>query len=393
MTAHPPQTVQTATANVAATSNPRRRAGGGLTQRIARPRVLLILALLAVGSLLLSFYLGTRYAASGPDPAVQAQTVIPVWATVEERTVTEGLAIAGSTKAGETAPISVRSTGEPILVYQNQKPGNVLEPGDFIGIIGADPVFVLDGPLPLYRDLTLGDTGDDVLAFQKSLNAAGYAADMSGTVTEDTLDAVTRLHRAHLTGVPSDGLTTIARSHYAILPAGARTVVTAAAVGQTINEGTPIVSVETREPYVESSVELAQANKLKVGDRVTLRTSTGSVEGTISAIGELQSDAARGAAKPVRFRADDPSKLTPGQSASVTSRGDTTTTLAVPTVAVRQDAQGTYVLVEKNGSSTASPVAGQKPESERIDVEVLRTASGYAAVAGNLSKGQKVLLS
>lgn len=89
MTPHPPQTVQTATANVAATSNPRRRAGGGLTQRIARPRVLLILALLAVGSLLLSFYLGTRYAASGPDPAVQAQTVIPVWATVEERTVTE----------------------------------------------------------------------------------------------------------------------------------------------------------------------------------------------------------------------------------------------------------------------------------------------------------------
>ena len=70
---------------------------------------------------------------------MQAKTVIPVWAKVEERTVSEGLAIAGTTKAGETAPISARTNGEPVLVYQNQKPGNVLKAGDFIGIIGADP--------------------------------------------------------------------------------------------------------------------------------------------------------------------------------------------------------------------------------------------------------------
>ena len=67
------------------------------------------------------------------------------------------------------------------------------------------------GPLPLYRDLNLGDNGDDVLAFQKALNSAGCSTVQSGTVTEDTLDAVTRLHRAHLTGVPSEGVTTIAR--------------------------------------------------------------------------------------------------------------------------------------------------------------------------------------
>ena len=108
----------------------------------------------------------------------------------------------------------------------------MLKAGDFIGIIGADPVFVLEGPLPLYRDLNLGDNGDDVLAFQKALNSAGYATAQSGTVTEDTLDAVTRLHRTHLTGVPSDGVTTIARSNYAILPGGSHTVTAVAAVGQ-----------------------------------------------------------------------------------------------------------------------------------------------------------------
>ena len=365
--------------------------GHRFSERIARPRVLLLLAILAIGSLMLSFYLGTRYAATGPDPAVQAKTVIPVWAKVEERTVSEGLAIAGTTKAGETAPISARTNGEPVLVYQNQKPGNVLKAGDFIGIIGADPVFVLDGPLPLYRDLHLGDNGDDVLAFQKALNSAGYATAQSGTVTEDTLDAVTRLHRAHLTGVPSEGVTSIARNNYAILPGGSHTVTAVAAVGQLISDGNPIASVETSEPYVESSVELSVANKVKAGDRVSLRTSTGSVEGTITSIGELQNDPSKGVAKSVRFSADDSCKLTPGQSASITSKGNTSTTLAVPTTAVRQDSQGTYVLVEKGGSSTST--SKDAPATERVNVEVLRTAGGYAAINANLSTGQKVLVS
>ena len=335
--------------------------GHRFSERIARPRVLLLLAILAIGSLMLSFYLGTRYAATGPDPAVQAKTVIPVWAKVEERTVSEGLAIAGTTKAGETAPISARTNGEPVLVYQNQKPGNVLK------------------------------AGDDVLAFQKALNSAGYATAQSGTVTEDTLDAVTRLHRAHLTGVPSEGVTSIVRNNYAILPGGSHTVTAVAAVGQLISDGNPIASVETSEPYVESSVELAVANKLKVGDRISLRTSTGSVEGTITSIGELQNDPSKGAAKSVRFSADDPSKLTPGQSASITSKGNTSTTLAVPTTAVRQDSQGTYVLVEKGGSSTST--SKDAPATERVNVEVLRTAGGYAAINANLSTGQKVLVS
>lgn len=373
------------------THSQNQNSGHRFSERIARPRVLLLLAILAIGSLMLSFYLGTRYAATGPDPTVQAKTVIPVWAKVEERTVSEGLAIAGTTKAGETAPISARTNGEPVLVYQNQKPGNVLKAGDFIGIIGADPVFVLDGPLPLYRDLNLGDNGDDVLAFQKALNSAGYATAQSGTVTEDTLDAVTRLHRAHLTGVPSEGVTSIARNNYAILPGGSHTVTAVAAVGQLINDGNPIASVETSEPYVESSVELSVANKLKAGDRVSLRTSTGSVEGTITSIGELQNDPSKGAAKSVRFSADDPIKLTPGQSASITSKGNTSTTLAVPTTAVRQDSQGTYVLVEKGGSSTST--SKDAPATERVNVEVLRTAGGYAAINANLSTGQKVLVS
>ena len=58
------------------TKNQSQNSGHRFSERIARPRVLLLLAILAIGSLMLSFYLGTRYAATGPDPTVQAKTVI-----------------------------------------------------------------------------------------------------------------------------------------------------------------------------------------------------------------------------------------------------------------------------------------------------------------------------
>ena len=116
-------------------------------------------------------------------------------------------------------------------------------------------------------------------------------------------------------------------------------------------------------------MNLAVANKLKVGDRVSLRTSTGSVEGTITSIGELQNDPSKGAAKSVRFSADDPSKLTPGQSASITSKGNTSTTLAVPTTAVRQDSRHPTCWL-KRAEAPPRP-ARDAPATERVNVEVL----------------------
>ena len=67
--------------------------------------MLLLLAILAIGSLMLSFYLAPATPPRAPDPAVQAKTVIPVWAKVEERTVSEGLPLP-EPLGWETAPIS-----------------------------------------------------------------------------------------------------------------------------------------------------------------------------------------------------------------------------------------------------------------------------------------------
>ena len=366
------------------------------TTRIARPSVLITLVIITVLSLALAVFWGTQYSASGPDPKAQSQVVIPVWAQVEERAVSDALSVAGTTKAGETAPISTRTQGEALLVHQAQAPGNVLAPGDFLGFVGADPIFVLNGPLPLYRDMAAGDNGDDVLAFQKALNNAGYSVPETSVVDEATLNALTRLYRKHLTNIPADGIDHVARSNFAVLPAGSHKITAVAAVGTLVNDGNPIATVETSETFAEATVELSQANKLSVGQRITLKSSVGTVPGSIASIGALQNDGAKGAVKTIRFSADDSSKLVPGQSISISGEGDTSKVLAVPLTALRQEAGSSYVLIEKNGSSTASPNAkdpGAKPDNERVNVQVLRTANGYAAISADLKPGTKVLLS
>ena len=48
------------------TTRKNQNSGHRFSERIARPRVLLLLAILAIGSLMLSFYLGTPLRRHGP---------------------------------------------------------------------------------------------------------------------------------------------------------------------------------------------------------------------------------------------------------------------------------------------------------------------------------------
>lgn len=353
-------------------------------RRIARPARLATLAALLIAALLFSFYAGIRYASTGPTPEEQAAATVDVWGQVETRPVNDALNLAGTAKSGETVPITIQSEGEPVLVHRTKSPGDTVAPGDLIGIIGGEGVFALEGPLPLYRDLTLDDNGHDVQALQRALSAIGYRTNTDGTVTETTLRAVQALLASELTGLPQDGITIIKRSYFAVLPGGSRVVASSAQVGETITPATPLLTLEASAPYVEFAASLAETDRLASIETLTVTTSTGSTEGHVDSIGEMISGAA-GATKTVRLTVAEPGVLTPDQSVAVSSGGDQTPVLAVPVSAVRQDGSSTYLLIPSSEGKNATPT--------RLTVEVLRTGSGWAAVSGDVEEGQEVLLS
>ncbi len=63
------------------------------------------------------------------------------------------------------------------------EPGSLLDQGDVIVEIDATPVIALYGDVPLYRTMSNGDIGADVLQLETNLVALGY--DPYGTVTVD----------------------------------------------------------------------------------------------------------------------------------------------------------------------------------------------------------------
>lgn len=189
-----------------------------------RPITLLLLLLALALALIFSFYAGTRYSVQGPTPEEQALAKVDVWGRAEERPVNDALNFSGTAKSAHTLPLSVYTEGEPILVHRSKSPCDTVAPGDLVGIIGGEGVFSLEGPLPLYRDLTLNDSGHDVLELQRALTAVGYQTNTDGKVTEQTLSAVTALMRSELSNLPQDGIRIIKRNYFVVLPAGNRVV-------------------------------------------------------------------------------------------------------------------------------------------------------------------------
>src|SRR6185312_9064612 len=74
--------------------------------------------------------------------------------------------------------------------------GDTYQWGSLIGVVSGQPLFGLPAPLPLYRDLTLNDDGDDVKALQRSLTASGHSVDIDGVVGRETLEAVRAVFNA-----------------------------------------------------------------------------------------------------------------------------------------------------------------------------------------------------
>ncbi|WP_269929245.1 efflux RND transporter periplasmic adaptor subunit [Kocuria massiliensis] len=373
-------------------ASPRDSRGRGAHRSRRRPWVTALVSLASVASVLAAFGLGIAYQSRGPSSVDQMNAVVPVWASVEQRVVTEGIEAAGTVQEGTTVEIKPLRGG--ILTRQTIAPGQEVSAGDLLGMVNGEPVYGLDGPLPLYRDLAVDDSGDDVLALQRSLTKAGYRVAPTGTVTRSMLAAVENLYRSDRLRVPEGGISSIAHETFVSLPGGTRTVVAVADVASEIGPGEPLVTLRTAPPHVSFRLPAELRGQIAEGTAIEVHTSLGQSSGSVRSIGPFDpgQDAA-GGGYDVEVSVADAHVLVPGQSVSIHGAGDRRETLAVPLTALRQESGKTFVEVEDAaGASTTGSTGDLSSEAptRRVDVQVLRRGQGYAAVAGNLTVGQRI---
>lgn len=170
-------------------------------------------------------------------------------ATVERRDLTTYVEYDGTLAAGKALSVAAAGAG---VVTETAPPGAELVAGDVLARIDNQPVVVIYGTTPAYRDLDTGsDPGPDVRELEAFLVTAGFGSmTVDDEFTDGTADAVGSWQEA--TGQDVTG--TVAATDLAVVP-GPVTVSEIAGVGETARAGSALA---TLVPTATATTEVAE---------------------------------------------------------------------------------------------------------------------------------------
>lgn len=121
----------------------------------------------------------------------------PVVATLDRGYLNGPVSMTTQAQNQQSVAVTPPAALTGVVTAVDRSVGDTLSPGSVPFRVNGRPVFVLEGTFPLYRDIGPGDEGDDVLALQKGLLAAGYALGRpDGKYGPQTQAAVRSMYRA-----------------------------------------------------------------------------------------------------------------------------------------------------------------------------------------------------
>lgn len=344
---------------------------------------------LCVAVAALAFGLGTLV--RSPDAAVleARDQAIPVYAKVDLRAVSSNVRIQGEIAGGEIHPVYAEvpeGTARAVVTALGVESGQTLTNGAFLGTVSDRPVFAFWLNVPLYRDIHAGDSGSDVSALQNALGVP-----VTGTLDQQTLQSVQELYADAEITPPRDAdrAVFVRLVEFASLPPLNEPPVIhqIAGVGTVLEPEAAFAELSVGSNFVNVRASVREAEHITVGDEASVQGSGEDAEiGTVVAVGEYRAqpdETGRPPGRDIRVDLPEDSTLRAGQSAAVLFGSITEPTIAVPTLAVRSDATGTYMLRRMaNGGE------------ERVPITVLRNSDGWTAVdSDDLSVGDEVSVS
>jgi multidrug efflux pump subunit AcrA (membrane-fusion protein) len=268
--------------------------------------------------------------------------------------------------------------------------GDKVDCGHVLYRVNDDPVLLLCGTVPAYRDQDRGDAGKDVRQLNRNLHALGYHADPDDNdFTRKTGKALKRLQ--HDKGFHATGALDIGDAVF--VPKSARISKVTAELGGPARPGGLLARATSDTLEVQVNLDASQQGEVKLGDRaqITLPDNT-SVKGKVDRVGRVAQTAGKdddiGAATiPAYIGLDKPRKARGLDKAPVqvdiTTKG-VENALSVPVTA----------LVGKSGGGFAVEVVrdGARRELVAVKLGLFDTANGRVQVEGNLVEGDQVVV-
>jgi len=347
-------------------------------------RLLVVLAVLVVlgagGALAFARWDGDAEA-SDEEPAAREV------GEVERRTLTDAERVSGDLGYDEARQVAA-DRADGVLTWLPAE-GRALEAGDVAYRVDEEPVVLLTGRLPLYRDLSYGvDNGADVRQLERNLKRLGYDP---GTVNNEftgyTEDAVRELQEDR----DLDETGVVAAAEFLVLPESIRVGAAQADVGVTLLPGTPtplydatstrrVVTVDL-DPSDEALVDVGARATVTLPDGSTLDAEVSEV-GTVATPSEPESESEEPSAEatlPVTLTLAD-TKLARGLSAAPVTvdltRERRKQVLTVPVTALVALVEGGFAVRRETG--------------ELVAIETGLYSDGYVEVASGLAEGDRV---
>jgi peptidoglycan hydrolase-like protein with peptidoglycan-binding domain len=353
--------------------------------------------LAAAAGLVAAVVVGVVVGSSGERATPTSQASPASTAKVERGKLSDSVSQAG------ILTFRARSDGSPYSVV-NQAGGvytKLPESGDKVDCGGVlyrvddQPVVLLCGMVPAYRDLHTGDAGPDVRELNRNLHRLGYDADAAidpddDRFTWETENALRALQQAK--GFEVTGALGVGEAVF--LPESVRIAKVTGELGGAARPGAAVLSATSSTPEVRVNLDPSQQDALKKGDRAQITLpDNASVTGEVDRIGAVVQAAAgqdgnAGAVTiPVYIRLDDPRKAGGLDQAPVqvdiTTKG-VQNALSVPVTA----------LIGKSGGRFAVEVVRGDGRRELVAVELglFDTADGRVQVEGDLREGDDVVV-
>jgi hypothetical protein len=333
------------------------------------------------------------------DPTNWGAATVAVPTTGNEDTAKEDNAADNQPEPDEPAELE---TLRQVVTVQKVSAGDLIEPGDVVAEVSGRPVFALPPGMPFYRNLAIETKGADVSALQRFLEQTGhFGGSVDGGFGPATLAGLRSLYREAGYDTPlADGVNPgFVLDEFVEVALSAVPVVEASAEGTALGDGVPLVRVVTGEPWVGARVTMLDVEALTVGAEVTV--SADGVEplsAVVSTVGEYQSDGTPGYDVTIPLPVEWFEGTGDVQQVTVEPAADAPNGPAVPATAVREDANGPYVLAapeDGSGTVTARAEASGEGRLKRVPITITGQVGGYALIEPTeaLPVGMRIVVS
>lgn len=381
--------------------------------RVARSRLAIVFALAVALVGAGGFVAGSLIPRSQASQAFDDATPATVIAPVETRVVTERVSVQAQVSPGAKTEVVISDTTTtneiPYVTQAGPSAGEEIASGALLVAVAGRPQIALQVMSPLYRDLTVGDEGSDVFAFESALaQTIGGDFDVDTTFTANTMDAADSLWdrlgyelptaaqsqqpldaTAAATPLPTASAAPVGPVtapyvdvHEIVQLSGpTANVVANAKLGDLAKADAPVATIVGPNAHIGGRVTVVNESLLTVGAEVML-TAPGVADeiGTVQMLGDFElptegdedETAATTAGRDFDVTLPESWKSLPaGTPVQVSPTSEGTPVLAVPLVAIRGAATDPHVIVEESQSF---------PPGATVAVKVLDTGDGWVQI-------------